>query len=261
MLELGLRIVGEAGVDRPGLDDRARGRDEPVEALGRPAARRSGRRPASPAAIRSIVWSARDGRRVAVGRERGEQRLVELRAGAEEPQRAAEEHDAGVDGLAALDPRDDAQRRVLEGLRAGTLGLLGQLARRLQPPRQELGVRVAVGPLGRHERRRGGVGRAAASRSSAAAIEPAAGSSTWSRIAGKAPRARASGSAPWNAYSAAPWSISHRLPCQRSRFGLRGVRSTLVTSASSHTTSAASSASGGSSGRRAASRAGSRRRG
>ena len=52
-----------------------------------------------------------------------------------------------------------------------------------------------------------------------------------------AARATASGSpAPWCTHSAAPWSISHRFPCQRSRFGLRGVRSTFSTSASSHTT-------------------------
>ena len=52
------------------------------------------------------------------GRERGQQRLVELDAGAEEAQRAAEQHHAGVDGLAALDARDDAHHRVLERLSA-----------------------------------------------------------------------------------------------------------------------------------------------
>ena len=50
----------------------------------------------------------------------------------------------------------------------------------------------------------------------------------------------------WWKYNAAPWSISQRFLCQRSRFGLRGVRSTFVISASSHTTSAASSGGGGS---------------
>ena len=45
----------------------------------------------------------------------------------------------------------------------------------------------------------------------------------------------------WWKYSAAPWSISHSRSCQTSRFGLRGVRSTFETSASSQTISAASS--------------------
>ena len=45
------RVVAEAGVHLGGLDDRARRRDEPVEARGRVEARRSGPAPASPAAI------------------------------------------------------------------------------------------------------------------------------------------------------------------------------------------------------------------
>ena len=58
---------------------------------------------------------------------------------------------------------------------------------------------------------------------SAAAIEPASGSSTWSRIRSNGCRAWAAGSRQvWWTYSAAPWSISHRRPCQTRRFGLRG---------------------------------------
>ena len=56
--------------------------------------------------------------RVAVRRQRGEQRLVERDARAEEAQRPAEQHHAGVERLAALDARDDAQHRVLERLSA-----------------------------------------------------------------------------------------------------------------------------------------------
>ena len=41
---------------------------------------------------------------------------------------------------------------------------------------------------------------------------------------------------PWWKYSAAPWSITQRLPCQSSRFGLRQERSTFATNASSHST-------------------------
>ncbi len=68
-------------------------------------------------------------------------------------------------------------------------------------------------------------------------------------MAGKRSPARATGSpGAWCTYSAAPWSISHRPWCQRSRLGLRGVRSTLSTKASNQTTSAASSGSGGSCG-------------
>ena len=73
-------------------------------------------------------------------------------------------------------------------------------------------------------------------------IEPAIGSSTWSEMPANGRGASASGSqSRWWKYSAAPWSMSHSRSCQTSRFGLRGVRSTFDTSASSHTISAASS--------------------
>jgi hypothetical protein len=61
---------------------------------------------------------------------------------------------------------------------------------------------------------------------------------------GRSASAGGSSQACWR-YSAAPWSISHTRPCQASRFGFCGVRSTLVVSASSHTIAAATSGSGG----------------
>src|SRR5215218_1551904 len=50
----------------------------------------------------------------------------------------------------------------------------------------------------------------------------------------------------WWKYSEAPWSMSHRRPCHMRRFGLRGVRSTLVTKASNHRMREARSGPGGS---------------
>src|SRR4051794_13715876 len=117
-VELLLRLTREARVDRPGLHDRARGRDEPVKAL---AGRQGGDRAAARIAVGDVLdrlQERADLRGLALGGERGEQRLVEVRPRAEEPQRAAEEDDAGVDGLAALDARDDSQRGVLERLAA-----------------------------------------------------------------------------------------------------------------------------------------------
>ena len=57
------------------------------------------------------------------------------------------------------------------------------------------------------------------------------------RTTRRAPRRRAHA---WANQSAAPWSMSHRCPCQTSRFGLRGVRSMFATNASKATTSDAS---------------------
>src|SRR3954453_22078458 len=66
-------------------------------------------------------------------------------------------------------------------------------------------------------------------------------------MSGKGRFARAGrSSAPCWRYSAAPWSMSQSRPCQRRRFGLRGVRSTFVISASNQTTAAARSGFGGS---------------
>ena len=180
--------------------------------------------------------------RVAVGRERGQQPLVELRAGAEEAQRAAEQHDAGVDRLAALDARDDPQRGVLERLTRRT--------RSASSAHSRGACRRASGTRRRRRRRPSSAGHQRGGRAPGRHAAPAARRPPASSRRRAAARGRGSpgtrrapapaGRAPWKAYSAAPWSISHRLPCQRSRFGLRGVRSTLVTSASSHTTSAAS---------------------
>ncbi len=191
---------------------------------------------------------------LALGRERRQQRLVEVGAGAEEAQRAAEQHDAGVDRLAALDPRDHAQRGVLEGLAlhratrarsASSTQSRGASSLR----GEELGVRRPRRPTpaarARRPRRRPPARPGARRPRRSRTRSP---SSTWSRIAGNVPRARSSGSGAWKAYRAAPWSIRYRFECQRSRFGLRGVRSTLVISESSQTTFAASSGSGGRSG-------------
>ena len=103
--------------------------------------------------------------------------LVELRAGAEEAQRAAEQHDAGVERLAALDARDDPQRRVLERL---TRGHARPPRRTRAAPRGARARNSAYGapsrPAGRARARRPPPGRPArASRASASSIEPACG--------------------------------------------------------------------------------------
>ena len=107
--------------------------------------------------------------------------------------------------------------------------------------------RIVAEPVLGHKRDGGGerrLGARCARRSSASRSGPAAPSSTWSAIDGNGSCAvLASGREPCWRKSAAPWSISHVRPCHTSRFGLRGERSTLVVSASSHTTSAASSGS------------------
>ena len=109
---------------------------------------------------RERVEVAADRRHVGVGRERAHARLVEHDAGGEEAARAAEEDDAGVDALAALDARDDAHQRVLERARrratARLLGLGGEAARLLEPAAQVLGVLPALArrvPLVGHEPR------------------------------------------------------------------------------------------------------------
>jgi hypothetical protein len=67
------------------------------------------------------LQSRAHGLRVELGVQRGQPRLVELRAKVEEAVLAAEEHDADVQSLAALHPRHDAQQGV--GERLGGIGL------------------------------------------------------------------------------------------------------------------------------------------
>ena len=129
------------------LDDRARRRDEPVEALRhlepRDRPRRLGRRRRC-ARSPSRCWPHRLG--VEVGRERGQPALVELRARGQVAERAAEDDHARVDPLAALDPRHDADDRVGEGATAltGFLGLRDEGARRLEPRPEVVDVDAAV---------------------------------------------------------------------------------------------------------------------
>ena len=230
--ELAAGVSRQTGVDRPGLHDRARGRDQPVEALGGGQLRRSARPPGRrPRSARSCAAACATAAGSQSGASAASSALVELRAGAEEAQRAAEEHDAGVDRLAALDARDDPQRRVLERATRGHVrppprtraGLAAaaveELARTASPSAHSAGTSAAAAP-----------GR----RAPPAARRPPRSSPRRAAARGRgSPGTRCgrgpAGRAPWKAYSAAPWSISHRLPCQRSRFGLRGVRSTLVT--------------------------------
>ena len=142
--------------------------------------------------------------------------------------------------------------RVLEGSRAGHARPPVTNSRGAREPRRADIRRTARPSRPRVRDQRGGASRG---RPAAPAARRPPGSSRRRAAArgrgspGTAAARTASGSPRRGGrYSDAPWSISHRLPCQRSMFGLRGVRSTFATSASSHTTSAASSASGGRSG-------------
>src|SRR4051794_24270046 len=63
-----------------------------------------------------------DGRGIAVRRERSQQGLIERRPGPEEPVGAAMHNDPGIEPLAALDPRNDPDDRVLEGLSRNRTG-------------------------------------------------------------------------------------------------------------------------------------------
>ena len=146
VVELRGRVVAEPGVDLRRLDDRARRRASASGTAPRSRGAAMGPADGSPAAIRSIA--ARCGRIVAgstsgaIARSRAD---VQRHAGAEEPPRPAQDDDARVQRLAPLDPRHDADDRVLE------LGRRHQAAAAARAP---LGLlrRTAAAP----SRRRGG---------------------------------------------------------------------------------------------------------
>ena len=186
-------------MDRRRLDDRARRRHEPVEALrrfepgDRPGVRRTLRDPDERVEVR------RDGVRSAARRERREHGAIEPSARGQEAPRPAQEHDAGVESSPRSIRGTTRSVAYWNGL-AGTLGLLREAARRLEPQPQVL--RVALGglvqpPAGTAATAASTAARAGpARRGSASAIGPAAGSSTWSRMAGKRAGASLAGSGP-----------------------------------------------------------------
>ena len=180
--------------------------------------------------------------------------LVEVRPGADERLRPAQQDDPDVEALPALDPRDDADDGVL--VRAT------RLVGHARPPPRTGAARPAAAP-GSGRRRARWPSASPASRSSGshtsgmAATRPSTGRrveraaraarrprrSSRRTAAGRGRairsngrRACSSGSRQvWWTYSAAPWSISHGRPCQTSRFGLATVRSGFVASPSSQT--------------------------
>ena len=100
-------------VDLGRLDDRRRRRHQPVEPL-RQDSPRSVRRPVAVGDPHDGLEVVADDLRVAVGRHRDEDALVEQHPGAEESPRPRHQHDPRVEHLAALDPRDHPHDRVLE---------------------------------------------------------------------------------------------------------------------------------------------------
>ena len=153
-----------------------------------------------------------DGRRVEVGRERRQARARRARSAR---RGSASAGTAGSTPTLRHSPRSTrgttrtiAYWKALRG-GSGTLGLLDERARRLEPPRQvadvggALGRGVARRPDRRAATRRGARRRApsagpasirAAWRASASAIDPAYGSRTWSAIRSNGRRACSSGS-------------------------------------------------------------------
>ena len=204
-LELARRVVGEAGVHRRALDDRARRRDEPVEALGRRAARRSG--PRLRIAGRDPARARRGGRAPPRGRRRARARAARASSSATRAARKRRGRQNSTTPAFTHSPRSTrGTTRTIAywnglGGTARLLGLGGEPARRLEPAAQVLRV-LGARAAGRTSRRaprpstRSTTARSSrgASRASAAAMSPAHGSSTWLRIAGNGRRASAGGS-------------------------------------------------------------------
>ena len=153
--------------------------------------------------MRSIASRCgRTASRSSVRPERRDARLVERGARSEEVERPAEDDDADVDALAALEPRHEPVDRIGEGATAahGLARLPRRWSRRFEPLQEIFDVRaavVAVEPLvgkGVRHVRRGPSRSARREPLVGRRIEPANGSSTCSRIAGNG-RARAPGRA------------------------------------------------------------------
>ena len=194
---------------------------------------------------------------VGVRGQRAQARLVERDPRRQEAPRAAVQHDAGVEALPALHARHDPQDRVLERA-TRRLGHARPPPRRLAAARaagagsrraRGAARRVALEPQLRHLRRdRLQPPGVEAPRQPLVGVRDRAGAGQQHVIADRGERApaparrgrrrRGGRTAPRRGRSATA------RPCQSSRFGLRGVRSTFVTSASNHTTSAASSGDG-----------------
>ena len=208
----------------------------------------------SPAATRtSASRCARTSSAAASGASAASRRVVELDLRAEELELAAEQDDTPALNRSPRSTRGTTRTIAYEnGLRAARARSASAPPRTAAPQRaaprdsrrtpRRLSPAAATPPVRAPRTSASTPGSTVgASRSWASRIEPARGSSTCSAISGNGLSAvLATGSRPpcWR-YSAAPWSISHSRSCQISRFGLRGVRSTFVVSASSHTMSAA----------------------
>ena len=191
---------------------------------------------------------ARTSSRSSSGANAREPRLVERDPRREVAPRAAEQHDADVHALAALDPRDDAHDRVLERAHAACRATLGLLAAARSASRRagtSTYGRAPVAPTsqsaghGADDRARSprGVEHAAPGARRPRRSSPRSAAARGRAIARERPRAhRASGPSRGGGSTAPRRGRSATAARARtSRFGLRGVRSTFVTSASSQT--------------------------
>ena len=140
---LGVRVLGQAGVHRARLDDGAARRGQPAEPRAQRLPPRRTRCRIGRADVGGRLERPPD--RVGVGgRVQCIQSLyVQVHARAEVVALPAVHEDAGVQRLAALDPRDDPQHRVLEGVPASSLG--DPLGRRRAQPRRPVLARAARG--------------------------------------------------------------------------------------------------------------------
>ena len=170
------RVVREASVDLGGLDDRAGGRHQPAEPLGRGSAA-IGPASGSPAAtLTSASRWARPRRARASGASAASRALVERHPAPRKPRLRQNSTTPALNNSLALDPRNDADHRVVEGLtrRPGTLRLFGERRRVREPPAQVRPVRVAASPPGRSPSHSSGTSATTASSAPGRAGPPAA---------------------------------------------------------------------------------------
>ena len=106
--------IAEAAVDGGDLDDGAAGGDEPMEAFAQGEAGDGAGGGVCGADFGEGFEVFADEGNVEIGPEGVEARLVDVDAGFEELAREAEEDDAGVDELFALDAGDDAEDGVIK---------------------------------------------------------------------------------------------------------------------------------------------------
>ena len=263
-------IRGQPGVDRRWLDHGAAGRRDPVEPLGLVEQRQgagvgvAGAQPGDevqvrPDAPRGPRWApsaaavARRGGSARRGTAAGDTAARCPRSGARRaPRRGRRAGSRTGTGRAQASARAAARSRpAFRGAGRAppstrSASAAARNGRGASQPARQVGHEPLRGTLSQSSGTwsrmpsRTASSSSGARRASASTREPAYGSRTWSAACGNGRRAWASGSRQvcWT-YSAAPWSMSHRLVLPGEQVRVAGVRSMFVTSASSQTMAAA----------------------